>query len=75
MCASTHPGSTWADGHINNANLHAGGLGNTGWDLAFNLGGGLIAAAWPTLVNDQWTPTKSTTKTSVSLGPITPPAP
>lgn len=28
---------------LNNTNLHAGGLENTGWDLAFNLGGGVIA--------------------------------
>jgi uncharacterized membrane protein YjdF len=31
---------------LNNANLHAGGLENTGWDLAFNLVGAVIAASW-----------------------------
>lgn len=28
---------------LNNPDFHAGGLANTGWDLAFNLGGGVIA--------------------------------
>jgi len=31
---------------LSNANLHAGGLENTGWDLAFNLAGSVIAVAW-----------------------------
>lgn len=31
---------------LSNANLHAGGLENTGWDLAFNLAGSVIAFAW-----------------------------
>ena len=31
---------------INNPNLHAGGLANTGWDLVFNLAGGLVAFAF-----------------------------
>jgi uncharacterized membrane protein YjdF len=29
---------------LNNANLHAGGLENTGWDLAFNLAGAVVGA-------------------------------
>jgi hypothetical protein len=29
---------------LNNADFHAGGLANTGWDLAFNLAGAVIAA-------------------------------
>lgn len=29
---------------LNNPDFHAGGLANTGWDLAFNLGGAVIAA-------------------------------
>lgn len=31
---------------IGNANLHAGGLENTGWDLVFNLAGGLVGVGW-----------------------------
>lgn len=30
---------------LGNAEFHAGGLANTGWDLAFNLGGGVVAFA------------------------------
>ncbi|MEY2397450.1 MAG: hypothetical protein QOJ00_624, partial [Actinomycetota bacterium] len=31
---------------LGNPHLHAGGLENTGWDLAFNLVGAVIGAAW-----------------------------
>jgi hypothetical protein len=31
---------------LDNPNFHAGGLQNTGWDLAFNLAGAVIAGTW-----------------------------
>ncbi len=38
---------------LNNANLHAGGLENTGWDLAFNLLGAVVAASWMVSLADR----------------------
>ena len=35
---------------LSNSHLHAGGLENTGWDLAFNLVGAVIAASWMVLL-------------------------
>jgi len=31
---------------LNNPNFYAGGMENTGWDLAFNLAGAIVAGAW-----------------------------
>jgi hypothetical protein len=38
---------------LNNANLHAGGLENTGWDLVFNLTGAIIGAVLIVSTNDR----------------------
>ena len=39
---------------LNNPNLHAGGLENTGWDLAFNLAGAVIGGAWIASQNSEF---------------------
>ena len=38
---------------LNNTNLHAGGLDNAGWDLVFNLAGGVVGVVWLVAHRDQ----------------------